>query len=128
MPSPAAVMVLVVEDEALIRMLVAMEFEEAGYAVSEATNADEALSLLERTDVDLVVTDVRMPGAKTGLEVAAWLRAHRPRTKVIVMSGYVHEEVSTVATQFDAFIRKPFKPTEVLEQANALLTGSNEAS
>jgi DNA-binding response OmpR family regulator len=44
------------------------------------------------------------------------------------MSGYVHEEVSTVATQFDAFIRKPFKPTEVLEQANALLTGSNEAS
>ena len=119
--APSGTRILVIEDEALIRTLISVELEDAGFAVMEAENADDALSLLAQQDTDLVITDVRMPGLKTGLDVAAWLRTHRPQTKVIVMSGYVHEEVSSAAAQFDAFMRKPFKPYELVDQARALL-------
>lgn len=121
-PVSVAKSVLVVEDEALIRTLVAEELEEAGYTVLEAESADSALAILEDATVDLVITDVRMPGRQTGLDVAAWVRKNRPLTRIVVMSGYVHDEVATVAAQFDAFVRKPFKPADLLDQARALMS------
>lgn len=117
----AAKSILVVEDEALIRMLIAEELEEAGYAVREAETADGALAILGDAAVDLVITDIRMPGMRTGLDVAAWLRANHPQTRIVVMSGFVHEEVTTTAAQYDVFIRKPFKPADLLDHARTLL-------
>jgi CheY-like chemotaxis protein len=117
--------ILIVEDETLIRLVLADELEGAGYSVIEAETADQALRLMaERHDVDLVITDVRTPGAMTGLDVATWLREHRPAVKVVVMSGYVHEEVASVAAAFDAFVKKPFWPGDLLTLSATLLASA----
>src|SRR5579884_610320 len=81
--------ILVVEDEALIRAGLVVEFETAGYQVHEAACADEAVVLLQ-TGIALaaVVTDLRMPGRMDGLGLVAWLRENRPKLPVIVATGY----------------------------------------
>ena len=71
--------VQVVEDEAIIRDLVAEELEEAGFTVVIAVNADHAISILEnRLDIHLVFTDIDMPGSMDGLKLAAAVRDRRP--------------------------------------------------
>ena len=116
--------VLVVEDETLIRTLLAMELEDAGFTVTEAGSGDEAFAMLEDSvKADLVVTDVRMPGTRDGLQLAAWLRDRYPATRIIVMSGFVHESVTSIAETYDAFVRKPFDPAAVVRIAIGLLDG-----
>jgi CheY-like chemotaxis protein len=67
--------VLIVEDELLIRLDLADQLRTAGLTVVEASTGDEALTVLKANDtVDLVVSDIRMPGATDGMELAAWLR------------------------------------------------------
>jgi CheY-like chemotaxis protein len=82
--------VLVVEDEGLVRMVLADELAETGFSVVEAASADAAIELLAGgLAPSAVVTDVRMPGRRDGLGLAAWLREHYPRVPVIVTSGFV---------------------------------------
>ena len=117
--------ILLVEDETLIRTVLAMDLEDAGYNIAEAGSADEALGILQcSTDIGLVVTDVKMPGSMNGLELAAWVRQHMPSAKVVVMSGYVHEDVVETAATFDAFVKKPFKPADVTGLVEKLLSTS----
>ena len=80
--------VLVVEDDVLVRLVIAGYLRECGYRVVEAANAEEALRLLQRDDVriDVVLTDVEMPGAMDGFALARWLRRERPDVEV-VMAG-----------------------------------------
>jgi CheY-like chemotaxis protein len=88
---PAARMprVLVVEDEALVRMAVADSLELAGFKVVEASTGDEAVSLLSRDTpaIDLVFTDVRMPGSIDGFALNVWVRQHCPAIPVFLASG-----------------------------------------
>jgi CheY-like chemotaxis protein len=87
-PSNRTCVVLVVEDEPVLRQLSVFELEDAGYEVMEAANADEALRIMNSgTLVGLVFTDVNMPGTMDGLELAR--RCHRwwPYVKLIVTSG-----------------------------------------
>ena len=100
--------VLVVEDENLVRM-VAMELvEEAGFQALEAANADEAIETLERTGaVDILLTDVRMPGSMDGLRLVSIVRRRWPYTKIIVASGHGGLEEAEAAGA-DRFFRKPF--------------------
>jgi CheY-like chemotaxis protein len=81
--------ILVVEDEVLVRMVLADQLREAGYRVVEARHADEALELLhhDALDVKAVITDIEMPGSMNGIELAGVIRAEYPWTKVILMSG-----------------------------------------
>ena len=79
--------VLVVEDEEVVRRLLRQVLEQAGYDVLEAADGAEALSLAATCRVDLLLTDMTMPGLN-GREVAERLRAERPDLKVIYMSGY----------------------------------------
>ena len=79
--------VLVVEDEEVVRRLLRQVLEQAGYDVLEAADGAEALSLATMCRVDLLLTDMTMPGLN-GREVAERLRAGRPDLKVIYMSGY----------------------------------------
>ena len=82
--------VLIVEDEALVRMDVASLLAEAGFVVYEAGDADEAIGLLEEhRDIRLIITDVHMPGSMDGLKLAHYVRGRWPPIKIIVASGQV---------------------------------------
>ena len=80
--------VLIVEDEALVRMTEVDMIEEAGFEILEATNADEAILLLEaRLDITVVFTDIEMPGSMNGLRLAEAVRGRWPPIKIIATSG-----------------------------------------
>ena len=106
-PEKAAVAVLIVEDEFLLRMDAASFIEDAGFLVYEAENADEAIRVLElHTEIRFVFTDVNMPGSMDGLELARRLRVERPALPVILASGGT-ERIAT-------FIAKPYRMEQVL--------------
>ena len=90
-PTPslaAAESVLVVEDEVLVRMVIADNLRNAGYTVIEASNAHEALGLLRsNVDVRLILSDVRMPGTMNGLALARTVRSEFPVIKIVLTSG-----------------------------------------
>jgi two-component system cell cycle sensor histidine kinase/response regulator CckA len=112
---PKETVILLAEDETLVRNLIQLMLVREGYAVLAASDGQEALEVLEKfTDpIHLVVTDVRMPRLD-GWSLAELVRKQRPETKVIVISG---ETATTIATEnpADAFLRKPFIPPTFLE-------------
>jgi CheY-like chemotaxis protein len=80
---------LVVDDDLLVREPIADYLREVGYEVLEAGDAHEAISVVDHADhVDLVFSDVRMPGELDGVGLARWVRAHRPDVAVLLTSGY----------------------------------------
>lgn len=79
--------ILVVDDEVLIRMAVRATLENEGYSVKEAGNVEEALLELERGGVAAVLTDIEMPGPLNGLDLARMIRAVWPSIPLIVTSG-----------------------------------------
>src|SRR5688500_1173431 len=84
--------VLLVEDEILIRMMVAAELRTAGYVVVEAANADEALKFLQTSDaVDLMITDIAMPGSMNGAGLAIRVHSTWPNTKIVIASAHAPE-------------------------------------
>jgi len=101
--------VLLVEDDDVVRAVVAEMLEELGYDVREAGCSDEALELDSDSDtVDILLTDVVMPGLG-GPELAAKLRKRRPGLRVLYMSGYTRPGFSANALGAGAsFLQKPF--------------------
>lgn len=81
--------ILVVEDEPFWRFDLAEELRLSGFLVIEAADSEEALTVLQASSlpVDLVCTDVQMPGAMSGLDLAGWVRQHRPEIRVAIMTG-----------------------------------------
>jgi DNA-binding NtrC family response regulator len=112
--------ILLVEDEVLIRMATADALRSAGFTVIEAAHADEALSILHASvSVDLVMTDVRMPGSMDGLALSETLRASRPGLKLVIVSGeLIAVPVRSVA---DLFFSKPVNLAVVIEKITKLL-------
>ncbi|MBA3040299.1 MAG: response regulator [Alphaproteobacteria bacterium] len=100
--------VLVVEDEVLIRMSIVAELEDAGFEVFEASNAVEAIEvLIANNRIQLMFTDVDMPGGVDGLKLAASVRDRWPPIKIIVTSG--HRSVDVDALPVEArFMAKPY--------------------
>jgi CheY-like chemotaxis protein len=85
---PKRPVVLIVEDEALVRMDAADMVKAAGFDVVETSNADEAIVVLERRrDIVVVFTDVQMPGSMDGLKLAAAVRHRWPPIKIVATSG-----------------------------------------
>lgn len=81
--------VLVVEDETLLRMDIVMSLESQGFTVHEASNADDAIEILNRhADIALMFTDIDMPGSMDGLKLAIAVRDRWPPIKIIVTSGH----------------------------------------
>ena len=80
--------VLVVEDEVLIRLVIADYLRECGFKVYEAATALEAIEVLEsdQASIDLVFTDIRLPGEINGFALGQWVRANRPGLPVILTS------------------------------------------
>lgn len=107
--------VLLVEDEVLIRMMIADYLREAGYSVVEAVNGDEAIAILTAEAViDLVLSDVRMPGATDGLELLAFVRRTSPDLPVILTSGHLEPGLA-LAAGATRFIAKPCDLDELAE-------------
>jgi two-component system, cell cycle sensor histidine kinase and response regulator CckA len=116
--------VLVVEDEAAVRSVVARALRSAGYAVLEATEGREALALLESSPatVQLLVSDVVMPGMG-GIELARRVAEQRPGVRVLLVSGYVQDAVDGQGKLEGAasFLAKPFTTADLLTRVRELL-------
>ena len=105
--------VLVVEDDFLIREYAVEVINEAGFEAIEAGNADEAIRILEgRSDIRIVFTDVHMPGSIDGLKLAHAIRGRWPPIKLIVTSG----QMTVLESDLPAggrFFSKPYQPSEI---------------
>ncbi len=103
----AKIRILVVEDEVLIRSILADELRASGFVVVEAANAEEALSYLSAGEsVDLVFSDIHMPGPLNGLELARKLRLELPQLPIILTSGNPGAEG---AKGLGLFLLKPYR-------------------
>ena|SRR5689334_16236470 len=112
--------VLVVEDESLIRMHAVSMFEEAGYSVLEAGNADEAIKILEsRNDIFLIFTDIDMPGSMDGLKLAWAVHNRWPPVRIIVTSGLVSPSEWQVPSG-GHFVPKPYSKADIASALSRL--------
>lgn len=113
--------ILVVEDDALIRMAAVDLFEDEGFAVIEADGADAALVLLgSRSDIALMFTDIQMPGTLDGLALAHRTFANWPNVLLIITSGQVKPLAADLPDRA-RFIRKPYQGCDVVGQVNDML-------
>ena len=102
--------VLVVEDETILRLQTVLIIEKAGYNVVEASNADEAIAILEtREDIRVVVTDIEMPGSMDGIKLARAIRDRWPPIELIVTSGRYHVRTGELPPRAK-FMPKPYRP------------------
>ncbi|MET0170854.1 response regulator [Rhizobium panacihumi] len=114
------VTVLVVEDEELIRMNALDVLDDAGFIVLEAPNADLAVAVLEaRDDVEIVFTDVNMPGSIDGIDLQRLVRQRWPHIGVIVTSGMVRLASGSL-TERDVFFPKPYDHRRLVDSIEAL--------
>jgi CheY-like chemotaxis protein len=105
--------VLVVEDELLIRTHAAGIIEESGFDVIEASNADQAIAILEvRSDIAVLFTDIQMPGSMDGLKLAAAVRGRWPPIQIVATSGFVHVRPGDLP-EGGRFLSKPYNPTQL---------------
>ena len=113
--------VLIVEDDALIRALAVDIVEDAGYRPLEASNADEAVALLEsRTDIAVLFTDINMPGSMDGLKLAHAVRGRWPPVKIIMVSGQVRLTASELPSD-SKFFPKPYRASHMVDELRALI-------
>ena len=113
--------VLVVEDNAIIRMGAVDLVLSAGYEALEACDADEAIRILEtRNDVELVFTDVQMPGTMDGIKLSHYIRDRWPPVKLIVASGNAILEESSLPFG-SRFFSKPYDDNTIAEAMARLL-------
>lgn len=116
-------LILLVEDEPLLRMATHDDLVVAGFDVIDAPNADEAIEILQRrSDIDAVFTDIDMPGSMDGLRLAAVVRDRWPPIKLIVTSGRKTPETNELPPGVP-FVAKPFLPERIVSSLNEVLLG-----
>jgi CheY-like chemotaxis protein len=105
--------VLIVEDEFLLRMDAVDMITAAGFEVVEAGNADQAIDILEtRRDITVVFTDIQMPGSMDGLKLARAVRGRWPPIKIVATSGHVNVSESDLP-EGGRFLSKPYSPMQI---------------
>jgi CheY-like chemotaxis protein len=113
--SPKKQVVLVVEDEPMLMLMAIDLVEEAGFEALHAVNADEAVAILEnRTDIQLVFTDIDMPGSMDGLKLAAAIRGRWPPIEIIIVSGYRSVEPEDMPAR-SRFFPKPYNGEQIMD-------------
>jgi CheY-like chemotaxis protein len=114
--------VLIVEDEMIVRLIGSDTLADAGYEVVEAETADEALRILDQHgDIEVLFTDIRMPGSMNGLELARVVHERWPAVKILITSGDTFPQDSEIADH-GRFLAKPYR-TEVLRREVDKLLG-----
>jgi DNA-binding NtrC family response regulator len=115
--------ILVAEDEILIRSATAEFLRDAGYKVIEAANAAEAIAVFASAiEIDLVFSDIKMPGPMDGLGLARWVTDHHPGIHVILTSAIGH--VRAAGESGAAFLQKPYRLAEAARRIGSLLNDS----
>ena len=121
-PAKPKELVLVVEDEALVRMTSVDLIRDFGFDAIEAVDADQAVSLLESMPgITVLFTDVQMPGSMDGLRLAAVVKDRWPPIALLITSGQVHPPTADMPAGA-RFIPKPYLPLQLEDQLH-LLTG-----
>jgi CheY-like chemotaxis protein len=113
--------VLVVEDEMLLRMRTVDMVEDAGFTSIEAVDADEAVAILEsRSDIALLFTDIQMPGSMDGLKLAHAVRERWPPIKIILVSGQLR--LANIDIPADSrFFGKPLEASEMIVEMRSMI-------
>ncbi|WP_422000689.1 response regulator [Reyranella sp.] len=106
--------VLIVEDEPLIRWSAELALAEAGFSFLSAANAEEAIGWLERRDdIVIVFSDVAMPGERDGVVLAAMVRASRPHIGIVLTSGHFEKLPADIGPPA-RFLPKPYSDSELI--------------
>ncbi|HYD04830.1 MAG TPA: response regulator [Reyranella sp.] len=109
--------VLVVEDEVILRMAVSAHLREAGFVVLEAVDAEEAVDLVQANRaIQLVFSDIMMPGTMDGSALATWIGERYPEILVLLASGVTPDGALP-------FIAKPYSFVELQRRIEAMLPG-----
>lgn len=106
--------ILVVEDEFLIRLTIAEILGDEGFEVLEAEDGQQALALLGNGGVDLLMTDVNLPGGLSGWAVADAARKRRADLPVVFVSGGARPPGGRIASPHDIFVQKPYAPADLV--------------
>ena len=116
--------VLIVEDETLISHLVADWLNDRGFAVHEAASGDEALDYIDQGGlVDVMFTDVNLPGSLNGAQLAERVRAKRPELPIVYASGrYSSDDIAPLVSR-SVFVPKPYNPDQVCSLLKRLTGG-----
>jgi len=113
--------VLVVEDEMLLRMRAVDMVEDAGFTSVEAVGADEAVAILEsRSDIALLFTDIQMPGGMDGLRLAHAVHERWPPIKIILVSGRL-QPASVDIPADSRFFGKPLEAKEMIAEMQSMI-------
>jgi DNA-binding NtrC family response regulator len=108
-----------VEDDLLVSSVVVPALESAGHQVTLAVTVDEALAILDRgLQVDVLFTDVVMPGKLSGMDLVAWCRRHRPDLPTVVATGYSAQQGEDAY----AVLRKPYGIDQLLRVLQAAVS------
>jgi CheY-like chemotaxis protein len=120
----AAISVLLVEDEVMISNLVADCLSESGFRVHEVVTADEALRFIKSgANVDVLFTDINLPGGMNGAELAERVRELRPEMPIVYVSGrYTVSEISPLVPR-SLFVAKPYDPNDICALLTRLTCG-----
>jgi CheY-like chemotaxis protein len=114
--------ILVVEDEIMIRLMISHYLRDSGFDVIEASNAQDAVRVLLELKVDLVFTDLQMPGSMDGIGLARRIQAEWPDMKVILTSGAVTASALPADLRDRAtLVQKPYRLDAIAEQIRVLL-------
>jgi CheY-like chemotaxis protein len=121
--TPRKASILVVEDQEEIRRLLAESLEEWGHQVRTTCTAQEAIEMLGlNTPIEVLVTDITLPGGMTGLDLARHARELMPDLKILTISGNATEEaVRESGLERGAFLAKPFRPSDLTTAVAELL-------
>lgn len=115
-PPKAPSVVLVVEDEPVLRMMAVDLVEDAGFEAVEAADADQAVLILaERPDICIVFTDIDTPHGIDGMKLASLIRDRWPPIEIIITSGKLTPSPQDMPAR-GVFFSKPYKPVEVMAE------------
>jgi DNA-binding NtrC family response regulator len=114
--------ILLVEDDIDTRWTTAEHLRAAGFQVREAANVAEAFAVIHSgAEIDLVFSDINMPGAADGYALARWCKEHRPALPVILTSGKPEDPAAYVKDRLSRFVQKPYDLDRVVELIGQLL-------
>ncbi len=126
LPSLNSEVILVVEDEPRVRRVTLRALKSLGYKTLEVENADMAKTIIESGEhIDLLLSDIIMPGEMDGRMLAVWAKEHYPQIKIILTSGFSEsvKEVGMEKVQIESFpiIEKPYSTVELAKQIRSML-------